>query len=123
MKVKSEKLPQSLFFTILLLLILELVSSTFFPILGLAKFRPAFNILVVLYVGFKLETPFLAIIVFALQYFHSFFSIEGWSAGTFAGIVICMIISYLRDMIHFSTTIFSISLVYCCLFFAIYQNG
>ncbi|HLE10397.1 MAG: hypothetical protein A2504_15790 [Bdellovibrionales bacterium RIFOXYD12_FULL_39_22] len=111
MKVRSEQLPQSLFFTILLLLALEIVASTFFPIIGLVRFRPAFNILIVLYVGFKLETPFVALVIFAIQYFHSFFSVEGWAAGTFAGIIICMIISYLREMIHFSTALVTIVVV------------
>lgn len=90
--------------TLLILILLEVFSTAFLPVIGIENYRLSFNILIILYLGFKLESPALAILVFIIQYFHSFFSIEGWAMGTFAGVLICMLIGYLKDLIHFSTT-------------------
>ena len=43
-----------------------------------------------------------------VQVFHGFFSVEGWELGTVTGIVICVIVSYLRDTIHFSSWLMTI---------------
>jgi hypothetical protein len=71
--------------------------------IGLLHFRIPFNILLVLFLGLRLETPYLAILIMTVQYFHSFFSIEGWEMGTITGIIICILVSYVREMIHFSS--------------------
>ncbi len=89
--------------TLILLFILELFTTAVFPMIGLGNYRVPFNILFVLFMGLRLETPYLAILIFIVQYFHSFFSVEGWEMGTVSGIVICIVVSYVRDMIHFSS--------------------
>lgn len=94
--------------TIFLLIVLEIITTAIFPKIGLANFRIPFNILIVLYLGLKLETPFLAILIMIVQIFHGFFSIEGWELGTVTGIVICVIVSYLRETIHFSSWLMTI---------------
>lgn len=92
-----------LIITLIILLFFEILSSAFLPVLGIYRYKIPFHILIVLFMGLKLDNPYLAIPIFVVQYFHSFFSIEGWEMGTIAGIVICIIISYVRDLIHFSS--------------------
>ncbi|MBC7429675.1 MAG: hypothetical protein H7336_13745 [Bacteriovorax sp.] len=89
--------------TLILLFFLEVMTTSIFPNIGLMNYRIPFNILIVLFLGLRLETPYLAIIILFVQYFHGFFSIEGWEMGTVTGIVICIVVSYVREMIHFSS--------------------
>lgn len=99
---KKEIIP--LILTCIILVFFEIISTTIFPILGIDNVRIAFNVLVILYMGFKLDTPWLAILIFFIQITHSFFTIEGWEMGTIAGIITCTSISYLRDVIHLGST-------------------
>lgn len=95
--------------TLAILIVLEVFSTTLVPLIGFKSLRIPFNILVILYLGFKLETPIIGILVVIVQYFHSFFTVEGWEIGTIAGIMISIVVSYLRDMIHltsFAITVF-----------------
>ncbi|MDD0852660.1 hypothetical protein HBN50_06105 [Halobacteriovorax sp. GB3] len=101
MKLQLKNILISQFITLLILIVLEIVSTGILPLLGLQKYTIPFNILIVLFMGFKLETPYIAVLIFLVQYFHSFFSIEGWEMGTIAGVIICIVISYVRDLIHF----------------------
>lgn len=97
--------------TSVLLIFLELISSVIFPSLGLQNFKPAFNVLIVLFLAFKLETPGLAFLILTFQYIHSIFSIEGWAAGTLTGILISLSVKYVREMLNFSTAISTIVVV------------
>ena len=103
MKTNLKDIIFPLIKTILLLFFLELMTTAVFPMIGLVNHRIPFNILIVLYLGLRLETPYLAILILCVQYFHSFFSVEGWEMGTVTGIVICIIVSYIREMMHFSS--------------------
>ncbi len=96
------------FLTTLLLIFLQVLSTAILPTLGLGKFRLPFNILIILFLAFKLESPFLAIFIMIFQYIYSFFSVEGWALGTFAGIVVSMVVAYLKDVIHFSSVFLTI---------------
>ncbi|MGB0452613.1 MAG: hypothetical protein ACPGJV_02780 [Bacteriovoracaceae bacterium] len=87
----------------IVMILFEIFSTAFMPLLGIENYRIPFHILVVLYLGFKLETPLLAVYIFSIQFVHSFFTIEGWEMGTIAGIITCTTISYLRDLIHLSS--------------------
>lgn len=89
--------------TLFLLFVLEILTTAVFPNIGLLHYRISFNVLMVLYLGLRLETPYLAIIIMIVQYFHGFFSVEGWEIGTVTGIAICVVVSYVRDRIHFSS--------------------
>lgn len=97
--------------TCLLLVILEIFTTAFLPALGIVNFRPEFNVLIALFLAFKLETPVLAWLILAVQYVHSIFSIEGWAIGAFAGVVISLSVRYLKDMLDFSTAISTIVVV------------
>jgi len=94
--------------TLLILIVLEILSTAFLPMIGLTKYRIPFNILIVLYLGFKLETPFVSIMILIIQYTNSFFSIEGWEVGTVAGVMICIVISYLKDLLHLTSSLITI---------------
>ncbi len=103
MKTSIQDIIVPLFKTLFMLFILEIITTAVFPMIGLLHFRIPFNILLVLFLGLRVETPYLAILIMTVQYFHSFFSIEGWEMGTITGIVICVLVSYVREMIHFSS--------------------
>lgn len=127
MKGQVKDLLIPLFITLLILIVLEIISTALLPAFGIQKYIIPFNILIVLYLGFKLETPYLAVLILVVQYFHSFFSIEGWELGTIAGVFICIVISYLRDVLHFSSAAITIAvtqvfqvvwfLIVSCLFY------
>lgn len=97
--------------TLLILVGVTILATSFLPLLGLRYYIIPFNILVVLYLGFKLQTPWLPFLIFLTQYVFSFFSIEGWELGTIAGILISILISYLRDIIHLSSSVLIIFFV------------
>lgn len=105
MRLSLKEILPSILITMLVLIVMEIVSTAFLPLLGLTSYRLPFNILIILFLGFKLETPFLAILILCVQYFHSFFSVEGWAIGTIAGILVCISISYVRELIHFSSSL------------------
>ena len=92
----------------MILVLLEIISTTLLPILNLLNYGLSFNILLVLYMGFKLQTPYLALMILYVQYIHSFFTIEGWEVGTIAGVLTCVLISYLRDLVHLSSSVLTI---------------
>ena len=89
--------------SLLILIILEIFSTTFLPIIGLTSYRISFNILFSLYVAFKLEKISPPLLIFITHYVHSFFSVEGWEIGTIAGVTICFVISYFKDIVHLSS--------------------
>ena len=91
--------------TILLLIFTEMITTTVFPVIGIENFKPAFNVLIVLFLAFKIETPLLPFLILIIQYVHSAFSIEGWGAGTFTGIIVSMSVRYVRDMLNFNSAI------------------
>lgn len=103
MKTQLNHMFAPLLKTVFLLIVLELITTAIFPMVGLQNYRIPINILIVLFLGLRLETPYLAVLIFIVQYFHSFFSVEGWEMGTIAGIAICIVVSYVRGMIHFSS--------------------
>ncbi|MFG1500875.1 hypothetical protein ABMA70_11775 [Halobacteriovorax sp. XZX-3] len=110
--IKSSDIPIRLLITVLILIVLEVLASAFLPLFGLNKYMIPFNVLLVLYIGFKLETPYLAIIILILQLTHSLFSIEGWEYGTISGILICIVIGYLRDLLHFTSSFITMLTVF-----------
>lgn len=97
--------------TIFLLIFLEIFSSAILPAFGIINFKPAFNVLIVLFLAFKFDHPSLPFLILIIQYVHAMFSIEGWASGTFTGIVISMSLRYVKDMLNFSTPISTIVVV------------
>lgn len=108
MKLQLKHILPSMIVTLVILICLEVLTTAFFPAFGLMRFRIPFNVLIILFVAFKLDTPYSAILILIIQLFHSLFSLEGWAMGTFAGVIIYIIISVLRDVIHFSSSLLTI---------------
>lgn len=97
--------------TLLLLVIMEIMTTAIFPAVGLDNFKPAFSVLIVLFLAFKVDTPLLPFLILVIQYIHSAFSIEGWGAGTFTGIVVSISVRYVKDMLNFTSAIGTIVVV------------
>lgn len=103
MKIQVKDTLTPYLISLLFLVILEIISSSLFPIVGLRDYVFPFHILLVLYMGFKIETPVISLLVFGVEFIHHAFSIEGWEVGTLAGISVCIIISYLREIIRLNS--------------------
>jgi len=108
MKIKLSGSLPSLMITIVTLIFLDIVATSVIPALGLLKFRLGFHVLIILFMGFRLDTPFLAPLILLIQYVHSVFSVEGWAHGTFAGVLVCLIVGYAKDLLSFSSAISTI---------------
>jgi len=86
MKFNLKHLLTSLTGTIILLLFFEILSTSFLPALGLENYRIAIDVLIILYLGFRLDTPFLALLWFVITsllfYLHtkslSFIELRLW---------------------------------------------
>lgn len=105
MNSQLKDLITPLIVTVLILILLEIISTVLLPIFGLKNYILPFNVLIILFLGFKVRTPFLSFIILVIQYFHGFFTIEGWEPGTIVGIFVCILIAYLKELIHFSSHI------------------
>ena len=104
MNHQIKNLLTPLIITIIILILLEVLSTVVIPVLGFKYYILPFNVLIVLFLGFKVRTPFLSFLILIVQYFHSFFTIEGWESGTIVGIFVCILIAYLKELIHFSSS-------------------
>lgn len=105
MNQRMSSLLISLTITIILLTVLEIISTTVIPAIGLRNFILPFNVLFILFLGFRVSTSALPVLVLVVQLFHSVFSVEGWAHGTFTGIIICVAISFLSDIIDFTSAL------------------
>ncbi len=93
----------SLSLTLILLLVTDIVFSSLLPVIGLNDLRFSIHVLIILYLGLRVESPYLALFIFLVEYFHSLFTIEGWAMGTFTGVLICITIGFVKDIIHLRT--------------------
>jgi hypothetical protein len=91
--------------TLLFLIILEVLTTALLPSLGWDNFRLSFNVIIVLYLALKMNSTLLPWFVMTLQMVHSVFSAEGWAVGTIVGILISNIVSYLKDIVQFSSAL------------------
>src|SRR3990167_5239120 len=94
--------------TLFILLILEVFSSAVMPAIGFRDFTLAFNVLIIIFLGFRYSGAVLPWFILILSLLHSSFSIEGWAVGTFAGVIICILITYLKDIVQISSLISTI---------------
>lgn len=84
------------------LVVFNVITTALFPAIGFERLRIPFYVLIILFMGFKLDTPFLGAFIFIVMYVHSFFTVEGWEIGTISGILTCSSIARLRNIIHLS---------------------
>lgn len=88
-----------------LLIGLEVVTSTILPALGWHEYRLTFNVLLILFLAIRLDSPAVPWMIMALQIIHSVFSIEGWALGTLAGLIVMLSANYLKEVLHLTTAI------------------
>lgn len=103
----------SLLLSLIMLVGFEIFSSTVLPVIGVERHRFVFNILLILFLSFRVESPFLPLFILLIQIVHAAFSIEGWADGAFAGVLLSMVMSYIKHVVDFSSrwkTIFVIQL-------------
>jgi hypothetical protein len=101
LSLKNSSKP--ILLTVLSLVILNIASTTLLSLFGLSYYVIPFHILIILYLGFKIDTPYLPLMILFLEYVHSSFTAQGWEIGTIAGVIISISISYLREILHLNS--------------------
>lgn len=95
----------SFLLTLGLLMGLEIVTSSVLPALGWQDYRLTFNVLIILFLAIRLDSPLVPWMILGLQMVHSAFSIEGWALGTIAGMIVLASANYLKELLHLTTAI------------------
>lgn len=103
MRMRFSQILISFAITLALLTGLEIVTSTVLPALGWKEYRLTFNVLVILFLAIRMDSPLVPWLILGLQIIHSIFSIEGWALGTFAGIIVMLSANYLKEILQLST--------------------
>lgn len=89
----------------LLLLGLEVLTSSLLPALGWYEYRLTFNVLIILFLAIRLDSPMVPWMILGLQMVHSVFSIEGWALGTLAGLIVMFSANYLKELLQLTSAI------------------
>jgi len=105
MKMRFSQLLISFVLTLILLIGFEIITSSILPILGWTEYRMTFNVLIILFLAIRLDSPIVPWLILLLQLVHSVFSIEGWALGTFAGLIVLVSANYLKELLHLTTAI------------------
>lgn len=103
MRMRLSQLLISFAISVGLLLGLEIVTSTILPALGWHEYRLTFNVLIILFIALRLDSPMVPWMIMGLQMIHSIFSIEGWALGTLAGLIVMVSANYLKELLHLTT--------------------
>lgn len=105
MKMRLSQLLISFAISMALLTGLEIITSTLLPAFGWHEYRLTFNVLVIIFLAIRLDSPLVPWMIMGLQMIHSVFSIEGWALGTLAGLIVMMSANYLKEVLHLTTAI------------------
>lgn len=103
MRMRLSQLLISFAISIGLLIGLEIVTSTVLPALGWHEYRLTFNVLIILFIALRLDSPMVPWMIMGLQMIHSIFSVEGWALGTLAGLIVMVSANYLKELLHLTT--------------------
>ena len=103
MRMRFSQILISFLITLALLIGLEIVTSTLLPVMGWKEYRMTFNVLIILFLAIRMDSPFVPWLILGLQMIHSIFSIEGWALGTLAGLIVMMSANYLKEVLHLTT--------------------
>lgn len=103
MRMRFSQLLISFAFTLGLLIGLEVVTSTILPAMGWKEYRLTFNVLIILFLAIRMNTPIVPWLILGLQMIHSIFSIEGWALGTLAGLIVMMSANYLKEVLQLTS--------------------
>jgi hypothetical protein len=113
MRMRFSQFLISFATTVALLIGLEIVTSTLLPALGWKEYRLTFNVLIILFLAIRMDSPVVPWLIMLLQIVHSVFSIEGWALGTLAGLIVMMTANYLKEILNLTTafmTMFTVQL-------------
>ena len=105
MRMSLTQLLVSFAISIALLTGLEIVTSTILPAFGWHEYRLTFNVLFILFLALRLNSPGVPWMIMGLQIIHSVFSVEGWALGTLAGLIVMLSANYLKELLHLTTAI------------------
>lgn len=105
MKMRFSQMIISFLITVALLIGLEVVTSTILPAMGWKEYRLTFNVLVILFLALRLDSPGVPWMIMGLQVIHSVFSVEGWALGTLAGLIVMLSANYLKEVLQLTTAI------------------
>jgi len=105
MRMRLSQILISFGITLGLLIGLEIVTSTILPVMGWKEYRLTFNVLLILFLAIRLDSPLVPWMIMGLQVVHSIFSIEGWAVGTLAGLIVMLSANYLKELLHLTTAI------------------
>lgn len=105
MRMRFSQFIISFLITVALLLGLEIVTSTMLPAMGWFEYRLTFNVLVILFLAIRLDSPAVPWMIMGVQMVHSIFSVEGWALGTLAGLIVMLSANYLKELLHLTTAI------------------
>lgn len=105
MKMRLSQILISFAITLALLTGLEVVTSTILPAFGWHEYRLTFNVLIIIFLAIRLDSPMVPWMILGLQMIHSVFSIEGWALGTLAGLIVMLSANYLKEVLHLTTAI------------------
>ncbi|HXH74568.1 MAG TPA: hypothetical protein VNJ08_06360 [Bacteriovoracaceae bacterium] len=105
MRMRFSQILFAFTITIALLVGLEIVTSSLMPAFGWREYRLTFNVLIILFLAIRLDSPMVPWMILGLQMIHSAFSIEGWALGTLAGLVVLASANYLKELLHLTSAI------------------
>lgn len=105
MRMRFSQFIISFLITVALLLGLEIVTSTMLPAIGWYEYRLTFNVLIILFLAIRLDSPAVPWMIMGVQMIHSIFSVEGWALGTLAGLIVMLSANYLKELLHLTTAI------------------
>jgi hypothetical protein len=111
MKMRLSQMLISFAITVALLIGLEIVTSTIMPVFGWKEYRLTFNVLIILFLAIRMDSPGVPWMILGLQMIHSIFSIEGWALGTLAGIIVMLSANYLKELLHLTTAFMTMLVV------------
>ena len=103
MRMRFSQLLISFAITLAFLIGLEIVTATILPAIGWNEYRLTFNVLIILFLAIRMDSPIVPWLILGLQMLHSIFSIEGWALGTLAGLIVMMSANYLKEVLHLTT--------------------
>lgn len=113
MRMRLSQLLISFAISLGFLIGLEIVTATFLPAMGWHEYRLTFNVLIIIFIAIRLDSPLVPWMIMALQMVHSLFSVEGWALGTLAGLIVMISANYLKEVLHLTTafmTMFTVQL-------------
>lgn len=77
MRMRLSQLLISFAITLAMMIGLEVVTSSLLPAMGWKEYRLTFNVLLILFLAIRLDSPMVPWMILGLQMIHSVFSVEG----------------------------------------------